>query len=71
MTKHDCLRIGIINQHEAIVYYKDGTTVSLYSDNDVRSIIEIVCTPFNCDCTWEELVHSTEDTQSINIGEVS
>lgn len=70
MKKHECLRIGILNQHEAIIYYKDGTTISLYCDRDVRSIIEIVCLPIGYEGTYEAYVHGSEDTMSIALKEV-
>ena len=69
MKKHDNLRIGIVNKHNAIIYHRDGTIINLSSDNDVRSLIEIVCSPIDCECTWEECIHGTEDTMSIAIGE--
>lgn len=69
MNKHDNLRIGIINKHNAIIYYNDGSIIELHSDNDVRCLVEIVCSPIDNDCTWIECIHGVEDTQSIKIGE--
>ena len=70
MSKHDALRIGIINQHEAIIYYRDGTMITLHSDTDVRHIIEIVCLPITYEGSFDSYNHSMDDTQSINVKEI-
>lgn len=65
MNKHDGYRIGIVDNHNAIIYHKDGTMINLTSDNDIRRLIEIVCSPIECECTWTECLHGVEDTQTI------
>ena len=65
MSKHDNYRIGIIDNHNAIIYHRDGTMINLTSDNNIRNLIEIVCSPIETECNWIECLHGVEDTQSI------
>lgn len=62
IAKQNGPRIAIIDKHNAIVYHKDGTSVNLYSDVDVRRIIQIVCLPIEYKGNYESYVASMEDT---------
>ena len=67
INKHDALRILISNKNNATIYYKDGTTIALYSDNDVRRIVEIVCLPIGYEGNYETFGKSIDDTLSLSI----
>lgn len=60
-------RIVILNKHEAVMVFTDREPFKLYSDKDVRDIIEIMLMPTHV-CHYIQFVDGTrEDTITMDI----